>query len=55
MTLRIHVKVFLHVRSYEFYEITLSTEEERRNMINMFYVITNYKFVTGDSCTIDCF
>ena len=34
MTLRIHAKVLLHVWSYDFYDMTLSTEQQRRHMIN---------------------
>ena len=35
MTLRIRVKVLLHVWSYDFYDMTLSTEKQRRRMINL--------------------
>ena len=34
MTLRIPVKVLLHVCSYDFYDMTLSTGKQRRHMIN---------------------
>ena len=34
MTLRIPVKVLLHVWSYDFYDMTLSTGKQRRHMIN---------------------
>ena len=36
MTLRIPAKVLLHVWSYDFYEMTLSTGKQRRHMINGF-------------------
>ena len=40
MTLRIPAKVLLHVWSYDFYDMTLSTGNQRRHMIKMigFYV-----------------
>ena len=34
MTLRIPAKVLLHVWSYDFYDMTLSTGKQRRHMIN---------------------
>ena len=34
MTLRIPAKVLLHVGSYDFYDMTLSTGKQRRHMIN---------------------
>ena len=34
MTLCIPAKVLLHVCSYDFYDITLSTGKQRRHMIN---------------------
>ena len=34
MTLRIRAKVLLHVWSYDFYDMTLSTEKQRRHIIN---------------------
>ena len=34
MTLRIPAKVLLHVCSYDFYDMTLSTGKQRRHMIN---------------------
>ena len=37
MTLRIPAKVLLHVWSYDFYDMTLSTGEQRRHMINSGY------------------
>ena len=36
MTLRIPAKVLIHVWSYDFYDMTLSTGKQRRHMINMF-------------------
>ena len=36
MTLRIPAKVLLHVWSYDFYDMTLSTGKQRRHMINTF-------------------
>ena len=35
MTLRIPAKVLLHVCSYDFYDMTLSTGKQRRHMINI--------------------
>ena len=34
MTLRIPAKLLLHVWSYDFYDMTLSTGKQRRHMIN---------------------
>ena len=34
MTLRIPAKVLIHVWSYDFYDMTLSTGKQRRHMIN---------------------
>ena len=34
MTLGIPAKVFIHVWSYDFYDMTLSTGKQRRYMIN---------------------
>ena len=36
MTLRIPAKVLLHVWSYDFYDMTLSTGKQRRHMIKVF-------------------
>ena len=36
MTLLIPAKVLLHVWSYDFYDMTLSTGKQRRHMINMY-------------------
>ena len=36
MTLRIRAKVLLHVWSYDFYHMTLSTEKQRRHMMSLF-------------------
>ena len=38
MTLRIPAKVLLHVWSYDFYDMTLSTGKQRRHMINIFMI-----------------
>ena len=35
MTLRIPAKVLLHVRSYDIYDMALSTGKQRRHMINI--------------------
>ena len=39
MTLRIPAKVLLHVWSYDFYDMTLSTGKQRRHMIKDEYMI----------------
>ena len=40
MALRIPAKVLLHVWSYDFYEMTLSTGKQRRHMIkNVIFII----------------
>ena len=39
MTLRIPAKVLLHVWSYDFYDMTLSTGKQRRHMINLYFVL----------------
>ena len=39
MTLRILAKVLLHVWSYDFYDMTLSTGKQRRHMINTRLII----------------
>ena len=36
MTLRIPAKVLLHVWSYDFYDMSLSTGKQRRHMIKFF-------------------
>ena len=36
MTLRIPAKVLLHVWSYDFYDMTLSTGKQRRHMIKLY-------------------
>ena len=38
MTLRIPAKVLLHVCSYDFYDMTLSTGKQPRHMINVNYI-----------------
>ena len=42
MTLRIPAKVLLHVLSYDFYDMTLSTGKQRRHMINKINVNQTY-------------
>ena len=39
MALRVHAKVLLHVWSYDFYDMTLFTEIQRRHIINNLNVI----------------
>ena len=39
MTLRIPAKVLLHVCSYDFYDMTLSTGKQRRHMIKYVHII----------------
>ena len=47
MTLRIPAKVLLHVWSYDFYDMTLSTGKQRCHMINV-----NVNIFSGDTeCT----
>ena len=43
MTLRIPAKVLLHVCSYDFYDMTLSTGKQRRHMIkrNIYYMASD--------------
>ena len=38
MTLRNPAKVLLHVWSYDFYDMTLSTGKQPRHMINIFII-----------------
>ena len=40
MTLPIPAKVLLHVWSYDFYDMTLSTGKQRRHMIRYKYLLT---------------
>ena len=40
MTLRASNQVLCNVWSYDFYDMTLATEEQRRHMINIFYCKT---------------
>ena len=49
MTLRIPAKVLIHVWSYDFYDMTLSTGKQRRHMINFVkyeskYLLCIYNF-----------
>ena len=39
MTLRIPAKVLLHMWSYDFYDMTLSTGKQRRHMINIYMCV----------------
>ena len=41
MTLRIPAKVLIHVWSYDFYYMTLSTGKQRRHMINIYKIYQN--------------
>ena len=43
MTLRASNQVLCNVWSYDFYDIKLSTEKQRRHMINSFIVSDNIK------------
>ena len=42
MTLRIPAKVLLHVCSYDFYDMTLSTGKQRRDMMNGFSAVVHF-------------
>ena len=44
MTLRIPAKVLLHVWSYDFYDMTLSTRKQRRHMINTVHEFSRIVF-----------
>ena len=44
MTLRIPAKVLLHVWSYDFYDMTLSTGKQRRHMIKNLMMKTYLSF-----------
>ena len=44
MTLRIPAKVLIHVWSYDFYDMTLSTGKLRRHMIKYMYLIVSLVF-----------
>ena len=46
MTLRIPTKVLLHVWSYDFYDMKLSTGKQRRHMINIFLHLIKSFLVT---------
>ena len=43
MTLLIPAKVLLHVWSYDFYDMTLSTGKQRRHVINRFITTVTLK------------
>ena len=56
MTLRIPAKVLIHVWSYDFYDMTLSTGKQPRHMINMDVesdLLDNLCPRLPCSCTID--
>ena len=42
MTLSIPAKVLLHVWSYDFYDMTLSTGKQRRHMIKSFFLVYSF-------------
>ena len=46
MTLHIPAKVLIHVWSYDFYDMTLSTGKQRRHMIS----INNKNVEVEDTC-----
>ena len=49
MTLRVRAKVLLHVWSYDFYDMTLTTESQRHYMISKITaVMSSHKFITYD-------
>ena len=45
MTLRIPAKVLLHVWSYDFYDMTLSTGKQRRHMI--IHILTHLAYIAN--------
>ena len=48
MTLRIPAKVLLHVWSYDFYDMTLSTGKQRRHMIKRHNMTFNLMLIKCD-------
>ena len=48
MTLRLRAKVLIHVWSYDFYDMALSTEEQRRHIIN---TLTKCKLYVAERLT----
>ena len=49
MTLRIPAKVLLHVWSYDFYDMALSTGKQRRHMIIQSFNPFRIKFMKNDA------
>ena len=47
MMLRIPAKVLIHVWSYNFYDMTLSTGKQRRHMINCIFILFT-KYMKND-------
>ena len=45
MTLRLCAKVLLHVWSYDFYDMTLSTEKQRCHIIKCIFLMNEIVFV----------
>ena len=54
MTLGIHAKVLLHMWSYDFYDTTLSTELQRRHMINVVFNLKQNNLLPFLSCFHTC-
>ena len=55
MTLRVRVTVSLHVRSYDYYDMTLSTDIQGRPIINMFMLRQAYDVIMasyGNQCDV---
>ena len=53
MTWRVRAKMLLHVWSYDFYDMTLSTELQRRHVINLFWSLfsfVNNKEIWKEKC-----
>ena len=50
MTLRICAKVLIHVWSYDFYDMTLSTEKQQHHVINCFMRVNS---TSGSSAVIN--
>ena len=45
ITLRVRAKVLLHVWSYDLYDTTLSTEQQRRHAMNLFIYFLIFIFI----------
>ena len=52
MKLRIPAKVLIHVWSYDFYDMTLSTGKQRGHMINEYYYVLPIPVPLDQSCAI---